>query len=37
MSAISIIPVQLLAWRLAVAHGRSLGIYTRASKVTTRE
>ncbi len=37
MSAVSILPVQLLAWRLAVASGRTPGAYTRASKVTTRE
>ena len=37
MSAVSVIPVQLLAWRLAAAHGRIPGSYTRASKVTTRE
>jgi glutamine---fructose-6-phosphate transaminase (isomerizing) len=37
MSAVSIIPVQLLSWRLAVVHGRTPGTYTRASKVTTRE
>ena len=37
MSAVSIIPVQLLAWKLAVSSGRTPGAYTRASKVTTRE
>ncbi len=37
MSAVSIVPVQLLAWRLATTHGRTPGAYTRASKVTTRE
>jgi len=37
VSAVSIIPVQLLAWKLAAAHGRRPGEYTRASKVTTRE
>jgi glucosamine--fructose-6-phosphate aminotransferase (isomerizing) len=37
MSAVSIVPVQLLAWRLAVLAGRTPGAYTRASKVTTRE
>ncbi|HEX5902632.1 MAG TPA: hypothetical protein VF028_05910, partial [Actinomycetota bacterium] len=37
MSAVSIVPVQLLAWRLAATHGRTPGAYTRASKVTTRE
>jgi glucosamine--fructose-6-phosphate aminotransferase (isomerizing) len=37
VSAVSIVPIQLLAWRLAVQHGRTPGAYTRASKVTTRE
>jgi glucosamine--fructose-6-phosphate aminotransferase (isomerizing) len=37
MSAVSIVPVQLLAWRLARTRGRTPGAYTRASKVTTRE
>jgi glucosamine--fructose-6-phosphate aminotransferase (isomerizing) len=37
MSAVSIVPVQLLAWRLARTRGRTPGQYTRASKVTTRE
>lgn len=37
MSAVSIVPVQLLAWKLAVLAGRTPGAYTRASKVTTRE
>lgn len=37
MSAVSIVPVQLLAWKLAVLSGRTPGVYTRASKVTTRE
>jgi hypothetical protein len=37
MSAVSVIPVQLLAWRLAAAHGRIPGAYTRAAKVTKRE
>jgi glucosamine--fructose-6-phosphate aminotransferase (isomerizing) len=37
MPAVSIVPVQLLAWRLARTHGRTPGQYTRASKVTTRE
>jgi hypothetical protein len=37
ISAVSIIPVQLLAWRLAQVRGRTPGQYTRASKVTTRE
>jgi glutamine---fructose-6-phosphate transaminase (isomerizing) len=36
-SAVSIDPIQLLAWRLANARGRVPGAYTRASKVTTRE
>jgi glutamine---fructose-6-phosphate transaminase (isomerizing) len=35
--AVSIIPVQLLAWRLAVVRGRTPGELTRAAKVTTRE
>jgi glucosamine--fructose-6-phosphate aminotransferase (isomerizing) len=35
--AVSIVPIQLLAWRLANASGRVPGVYTRASKVTTRE
>jgi glucosamine--fructose-6-phosphate aminotransferase (isomerizing) len=35
--AIAIVPVQLLAWRLAIARGRSPGAFTRASKVTTHE
>jgi glucosamine--fructose-6-phosphate aminotransferase (isomerizing) len=37
LSAVSIVPVQLLAWRLAQTRGRRPGEYTRASKVTTRE
>jgi glucosamine--fructose-6-phosphate aminotransferase (isomerizing) len=37
MSAVSIIPIQLLSWRLAVSAGRTPGAYTRAAKVTTRE
>jgi glucosamine--fructose-6-phosphate aminotransferase (isomerizing) len=36
-SAVSIVPIQLLAWWLANAGGRVPGAYTRASKVTTRE
>jgi glucosamine--fructose-6-phosphate aminotransferase (isomerizing) len=36
-SAVSIVPIQLLAWRLAIRRGRAPGEYTRASKVTTRE
>ncbi len=35
--AVSILPAQLLAWRLAVLRGRPPGSYVRASKVTTRE
>ncbi|MGE5459413.1 MAG: SIS domain-containing protein [Solirubrobacterales bacterium] len=37
VSAVSIVPVQLLAWKLATEAGRTPGAYTRASKVTTRE
>jgi glutamine---fructose-6-phosphate transaminase (isomerizing) len=37
LSAVSIVPVQLLAWKLAQSRGRRPGEYTRASKVTTRE
>jgi glucosamine--fructose-6-phosphate aminotransferase (isomerizing) len=37
LSAVSIVPVQLLAWRLAQSRGRRPGEYMRASKVTTRE
>ena len=36
-SAVSIVPAQLLAWRLSVILGREPGAYHRASKVTTRE
>jgi glucosamine--fructose-6-phosphate aminotransferase (isomerizing) len=36
-SAVSIVPIQLLAWWLANARGRVPGAYTRASKVTTHE
>jgi glutamine---fructose-6-phosphate transaminase (isomerizing) len=36
-SAVSIVPIQLLAWWLANARGRVPGAYTRSSKVTTRE
>jgi len=36
-SAVSIVPIQLLAWWLANAGGRVPGAYTRASKVTTHE
>ncbi len=35
--AVSILPSQLLAWRLAVLRGREPGSYVQASKVTTRE
>jgi glucosamine--fructose-6-phosphate aminotransferase (isomerizing) len=35
--AVSIVPPQLLAWRLAVLRGRDPGSYLQASKVTTRE
>ena len=37
LSAVSIVPVQLLAWQLAQTRGRTPGQYMRASKVTTRE
>lgn len=37
LSAVSIVPVQLLAWRLAQTRGRRPGEYMRTSKVTTRE
>jgi glucosamine--fructose-6-phosphate aminotransferase (isomerizing) len=37
MSAVSIVPIQLLAWRLASSRGRTPGAYMRASKITTRE
>lgn len=37
VSTVSIVPVQLLAWKLAQEAGRTPGAYTRASKVTTRE
>jgi glutamine---fructose-6-phosphate transaminase (isomerizing) len=36
-SAVSIVPIQLLAWWLANARGRVPGAYTKSSKVTTRE
>jgi glucosamine--fructose-6-phosphate aminotransferase (isomerizing) len=36
-SAISIVPVQLFAWRLSAKRGRIPGTFTRALKVTTRE
>jgi glutamine---fructose-6-phosphate transaminase (isomerizing) len=35
--AVSVLPAQLLAWKLAVERGRPPGSYVRASKVTTRE
>jgi glucosamine--fructose-6-phosphate aminotransferase (isomerizing) len=35
--AVSILPSQLLAWRLSALRGREPGAYYRASKVTTRE
>jgi glucosamine--fructose-6-phosphate aminotransferase (isomerizing) len=35
--AVSILPLQLLAWRLAAIRGRAPGSYQRASKVTTHE
>jgi glucosamine--fructose-6-phosphate aminotransferase (isomerizing) len=35
--AVSILPLQLLAWRLAEMGGRAPGSYQRASKVTTHE
>jgi glutamine---fructose-6-phosphate transaminase (isomerizing) len=37
LSAVSIVPVQLLAWRLAQTRGRRPGEYTRASKITKSE
>ncbi len=36
-SAVSVVPAQLLAWKLAILRGRPPGAYFRASKVTTRE
>jgi len=36
-AAPAIVPIQLLAWRLAVDRGYRPGTYTRASKITTRE
>jgi glutamine---fructose-6-phosphate transaminase (isomerizing) len=36
-AAPAIVPVQLLAWRLAVDRGFEPGTYTRASKITTDE
>jgi glutamine---fructose-6-phosphate transaminase (isomerizing) len=35
--AASVLPAQLLAWRLSILRGREPGAYYRASKVTTRE
>lgn len=35
--AVSIVPAQLLAWKLAVRRGRPPGAYLRATKVTMRE
>ena len=35
--AASVVPAQLLAWRLSVATGRIPGSYVHASKVTTHE
>ena len=35
--AVSIVPIQLLAHRLAIVHGREPGTYVHAAKVTTRE
>ena len=35
--AVSLVPSQLLAWRLAAIRGREPGSYYRATKVTTRE
>jgi glucosamine--fructose-6-phosphate aminotransferase (isomerizing) len=36
-SAVSIVPIQLIAWRLSADRGRTPGTLTRAMKVTTRE
>ena len=36
-SAVSLVPIQLLARRLASERGRDPGVYLRATKVTTRE
>lgn len=36
-AAVEVIPLQLLAWQLAVDGGREPGRFTQASKVTTRE
>ena len=35
--AVSIVPIQLFAHRLAIARGREPGMYVHAAKVTTRE
>lgn len=35
--AVSVLPAQLLAWRLSAERGRTPGVFTRATKVTTRE
>jgi fructoselysine-6-P-deglycase FrlB-like protein len=35
--AVSLLPSQLLAWRLAAIRGRQPGAYYRATKVTRRE
>ncbi|HEX5949520.1 MAG TPA: hypothetical protein VFZ96_00825, partial [Actinomycetota bacterium] len=35
--AVSVVPIQLLAWKLSAEAGRIPGSFTRASKVTTRE
>jgi len=35
--AVSVVPVQLLGWRLAMARGRSPGAFVHATKVTARE
>jgi len=36
-SAPALVPIQLLAWRLAVDRGFHPGTYTRASKITKHE
>jgi glucosamine--fructose-6-phosphate aminotransferase (isomerizing) len=35
--AVSVLPIQALAWKLSAETGRTPGSFTRASKVTTRE
>lgn len=35
--AVSVLPIQALAWKLSAESGRTPGSFTRASKVTTRE